>query len=350
MQYFNYRRTRIFGLIYYCLMTLFMIACDDQKPTRASTSTCEGEECINSCGSGYVERLGECVPDVDDDADTDSVPDAADNCPAIANSDQKDCDQDGIGDVCDDESLCGVTLSGYISRYDVHRDEETALGEAYIETVGLPIYTETSQEGQYAMGLYTPGEYDLLIFAPEDQREDMLPRVIGRFSLTIQSQSEPTQNGDWHIDPPGDIIGSVKFAGASPYAGVHGGIGVYIKEVPFKTAITDRGGHFELRRVPPGPVTLVFVYPGYQPREVSIEVKSLTTISVIPSENESILIPLNGEDTWDHEVVVTLENVGESIDGSFNATLKPIFPHLSEPVDLLLSGSSEEAASPLGPR
>lgn len=35
------------------------------------------------------------------DADGDGLPDTADNCPAMANSDQGDLDSDGLGDVCD---------------------------------------------------------------------------------------------------------------------------------------------------------------------------------------------------------------------------------------------------------
>jgi hypothetical protein len=35
------------------------------------------------------------------DADKDSVPDAQDNCPLVYNPDQKDTDNDGVGDVCD---------------------------------------------------------------------------------------------------------------------------------------------------------------------------------------------------------------------------------------------------------
>ncbi len=35
------------------------------------------------------------------DGDQDGIPDAQDNCPNVANSDQADADQDGVGDVCD---------------------------------------------------------------------------------------------------------------------------------------------------------------------------------------------------------------------------------------------------------
>ena len=37
------------------------------------------------------------------DTDGDGAPDSADNCPAVANSDQLDSDSDGQGDACDDD-------------------------------------------------------------------------------------------------------------------------------------------------------------------------------------------------------------------------------------------------------
>ncbi len=38
------------------------------------------------------------------DADGDGVPDDVDNCPTVANADQADCDNDGIGDACETDS------------------------------------------------------------------------------------------------------------------------------------------------------------------------------------------------------------------------------------------------------
>lgn len=43
------------------------------------------------------------------DADADGVPNSSDNCPATANADQADADQDGVGDVCEiDFDLDGI--------------------------------------------------------------------------------------------------------------------------------------------------------------------------------------------------------------------------------------------------
>jgi hypothetical protein len=43
------------------------------------------------------------------DADGDGVPDSSDNCPTTPNPAQVDCDADGIGDSCDDQSGCNCT-------------------------------------------------------------------------------------------------------------------------------------------------------------------------------------------------------------------------------------------------
>ena len=45
----------------------------------------------------------ECTPDdpPSDDTDGDGLIDSEDNCPDVANSDQADADQDGLGDACD---------------------------------------------------------------------------------------------------------------------------------------------------------------------------------------------------------------------------------------------------------
>ena len=44
-----------------------------------------------------------CPPETGGDPDRDEVCSASDNCPDTANPDQADCDDDGVGDVCDDD-------------------------------------------------------------------------------------------------------------------------------------------------------------------------------------------------------------------------------------------------------
>ncbi|OZV71029.1 reprolysin-like metallopeptidase [Winogradskyella aurantia] len=54
---------------------------------------------VGTVDSWSIEICG--VPQTD--TDNDGIPDSSDNCPAIANTDQSDLDNDSIGDVCDDD-------------------------------------------------------------------------------------------------------------------------------------------------------------------------------------------------------------------------------------------------------
>jgi hypothetical protein len=47
------------------------------------------------------------------DADGDGVPDQLDNCPTVANADQTDTDQDGVGDACDTATCGNSVVEGY---------------------------------------------------------------------------------------------------------------------------------------------------------------------------------------------------------------------------------------------
>jgi len=56
------------------------------------------------------------------DADGDGIPDASDNCPAVANPQQGDADTDGIGDVCDTAPGCGGGCGQPVCEQEVDTD------------------------------------------------------------------------------------------------------------------------------------------------------------------------------------------------------------------------------------
>jgi len=73
----------------------------------------DNDQC-DDCSSGTFDNLKD-GPDNDDDGlcdigdpddDNDLFPDIIDNCPLIANVDQLDSDMNGLGDACEDQSLC----------------------------------------------------------------------------------------------------------------------------------------------------------------------------------------------------------------------------------------------------
>ncbi|MCX5904777.1 MAG: thrombospondin type 3 repeat-containing protein, partial [Proteobacteria bacterium] len=75
--------------------------------TCSSTSDNPGITCSSDtdCVVGSAVN-GLCIKD-QRDSDNDGHGDVCDNCPTVCNSQQLDADQDGLGDVCDPDPGCG---------------------------------------------------------------------------------------------------------------------------------------------------------------------------------------------------------------------------------------------------
>jgi uncharacterized repeat protein (TIGR01451 family)/MYXO-CTERM domain-containing protein len=84
-----------------CVACLTNADCSSATPIcLPATKTCGLCTTNAQCGAGGIcNQDGTCEPD----ADGDGFADSKDNCPAVANPDQKDLDSDGKGDACDDD-------------------------------------------------------------------------------------------------------------------------------------------------------------------------------------------------------------------------------------------------------
>lgn len=77
------------GIALECVSGICRVPCGD-----INEKCCLG----NSCTAGGSCIGGTCCSDADNDA----ICFGSDNCPAVYNPGQPDCDQDGLGDICDD--------------------------------------------------------------------------------------------------------------------------------------------------------------------------------------------------------------------------------------------------------
>ena len=97
----------------------------------------------------------------DGDIDEDGVLDGTDNCPAIANPNQEDVDNNGIGDVCDPNTIYG-TISG-----DVQEGIYVGIYKVICGVLQPYIAVITDAQGYYAIGSLANGKF--LVAPPDGQ-------------------------------------------------------------------------------------------------------------------------------------------------------------------------------------
>jgi hypothetical protein len=102
------------------------------------------------------------------DSDQDGYDDDQDNCPGTPNPGQQDADDDGTGDVCDDDTIYGYISGEFKEGIDVNIAAASCEGPTIIATL------ITDEDGYYSIGDLEDNWYEVF---PEDYDYTFVPNV-----------------------------------------------------------------------------------------------------------------------------------------------------------------------------
>ncbi|WP_418651152.1 choice-of-anchor B family protein [Tenacibaculum aestuariivivum] len=110
--------------------------------------------------------IGDLCDDGNDDTDNDGINNNIDNCPNTANSDQKDSNNNGVGDVCEDDDNDGIINALDNCPTDANSDQKDT------DNDGVGDICDSSPNGNKVpctagmAGIYPCKQYDLLLNMP----------------------------------------------------------------------------------------------------------------------------------------------------------------------------------------
>ncbi|MEC9071477.1 MAG: thrombospondin type 3 repeat-containing protein, partial [Myxococcota bacterium] len=170
----------------------------------------EQDNCVNDANADQADGDEDGVGDVcDQDTDNDEVPDDEDNCPNIPNPDQNDQDEDGVGDACapapdqdedgvpDDEDNCPE-----ISNPDQEDEDEDGVGDACAPEL------DTDEDG-------VPDDEDNCPDTPNPDQNDADEDGIGDACGEGCGETEVLIDMSFDEDAPGQPSGEWSHAGSS---------------------------------------------------------------------------------------------------------------------------------------
>ena len=142
------------------------------------------------------------------DRDRDGVPDAVDNCPDVANTDQADLDGDGIGNACDPQNMVTIDIRPGSNPNSINPSSKGTIPVAILST---SVFNATTELDKTSLTVGRSGDERSLskCTADEDVNNDWRLDVVCHFG----TQKVGLQPGDLEGILKGNTIGGTFFEG-----------------------------------------------------------------------------------------------------------------------------------------